>query len=110
MEKKEQFFPYLPVEQLWRQLIAVACQHTGHERLKVIGLLMELINMQGTGKEGEEERRKKMELSALKPLWQLYTTVIKEYGEGGGREGGRGCLKRGKGRREGKGGKEKKQG
>ena len=33
--------------------------------------------------EGADEKWKaKLKLSALKPLWQLYTTVIKEFGEG----------------------------
>lgn len=88
MDKKDQFASWLPVEQLWPLLIGVACQHTGQERLKVIGLLMELINFQC--REGEGERwKKKMQLSDLKPLWQLYTTVIKEFGKenGGGVRG-----------------------
>ena len=81
MDKKEQFASWLPVEQLWPLLIGVACQHTGQERLKVIGLLMELINFQSS-KEGEGDGwKKKMQLSALKPLWQLYTTIIKDYGK-----------------------------
>ena len=34
--------------------------------------------------EGADEKlvEAKLKLSALKPLWQLYTTVIKEFGEG----------------------------
>jgi hypothetical protein len=82
MDKKEELLNWLPVEQLWPLLIAVACQHTGQERLKVIGLLMDVICLMST--EGACEKWKaKLNLSALKPLWQLYTTVIKEYGEGG---------------------------
>ena len=43
MDRKEELVNWLPVEQLWPLLIAVAvsCQHTGQERLKVIGLLSE---------------------------------------------------------------------
>ena len=80
MDKKDQFSSWLPVEQLWPLLISVACQHTGRQRLKVIGLLMEIINLQSVDG-GEEKMKKKMQLSALKPLWQLYTTIIKEYGK-----------------------------
>ncbi len=80
MSKHEEFVNWLPVEQLWPLLIAVACQHTGQERLKVIGLLMDIIGMLGEDGAGDKWK-KRLELSALKPLWQLYTTIIKEYGE-----------------------------
>ena len=36
MDRKEELVNWLPVEQLWPLLIAVSCQHTGQERLKVI--------------------------------------------------------------------------
>lgn len=35
----------IPLSKLWCNLIAVACQHTGHERLKVIHLLLQLLTM-----------------------------------------------------------------
>ena len=76
MDQNHKFVEWLPLKQLWPLLIGVACQHTGKERLKVVGLLMEIINLQS--KEGDEKKR--LELSALKPLWQLYTTITKEYG------------------------------
>ena len=43
MDRKEELVNWLPVEQLWPLLIAVSCQHTGQERLKVIGLLMDIV-------------------------------------------------------------------
>ena len=35
----------LPLSQLWPNLIAVACQHTGKERLKVISLLIQILSL-----------------------------------------------------------------
>ena len=80
MDRKEELVNWLPVEQLWPLLIAVSCQHTGQERLKVIGLLMDIVCLMSEG--ADEKWKAKLKLSALKPLWQLYTTVIKEFGEG----------------------------
>ena len=80
MDRKEELVNWLPVEQLWPLLIAVSCQHTGQERLKVIGLLMDIVCLMSEG--ADEKWKAKLKLSTLKPLWQLYTTVIKEFGEG----------------------------
>ena len=70
----------LPLSQVWIALIAAACQHTGAERLKVVCLLMKLLNIHGSGTT-EDVVKEKLELSALKPLWQLYTTMIKKFGK-----------------------------
>ena len=88
MDRKKLFLDWLPVDRLWSLLIAVACQHTGSERLQVITLLMEIVNLLSM-EDVKEKWKKKVELSALKPLWQLYTTLVKECGERGrvGREG-----------------------
>lgn len=69
----------LPLNQVWTALVAAACQHTGAERLKVVNLLMQLISIHGK-KSTEETTKTKLELSALKPIWQLYTTMIKKFG------------------------------
>ncbi len=80
--------PSLPLSRLWPLLIAVACKYTGAQRLKVVKLLMRLVGLQSSGKsEGGDTvvvSKDRLELSALKPLWQLYTTLIKTYGEGHG--------------------------
>ena len=84
MDRNQPFVEWLPLIKLWPLLITVACQHTGKERLKVVTLLMEVINLQSKdGGRGVDNRKNRLELSALKPLWQLYTTIIKDYGEGG---------------------------
>lgn len=73
----------LPLSRLWILLITVACQHKGQERIKVIKLLQELVNRQLAAAESADpgSTGPKLELSALKPLWQLYTTLVKDYGE-----------------------------
>ena len=60
MDRKEELVNWLPVEQLWPLLIAVSCQHIGQERLKVIGLLMDIVCLMSEGadekwKEGQAE-------------------------------------------------------
>ena len=77
----------LPLPRLWTLLITVACQHKGAERIKVVRLLQEIVNRQVAAAEsadlqsGAPSKMAKLELSALKPLWQLYTTLVKEYGK-----------------------------
>ena len=44
-EEGERLTCCIPLTQLWPNLIAVACHHTGHERLKVINLLLHLVRM-----------------------------------------------------------------
>jgi hypothetical protein len=73
----------LPLSRLWTLLITVACQHKGAERIKVIRLLQEIVNRQvaaATAESADSLATPKLELSALKPLWQLYTTLVKDYG------------------------------
>lgn len=62
---------------IWPNLVAVACHYSGQDRLQVVCLLLRLlVVMKNCHFEGE-----KPDLSALKPLWQLYTTLGKEYGK-----------------------------
>jgi len=46
---------------------------------------MKLVTMQTGSGEGDSDvvvvSKDRLELSALKPLWQLYTTLIKSYGQ-----------------------------
>ena len=46
-------------------------------------LLQELVNRQLVAAESAESESTgpRLELSALKPLWQLYTILVKDYGE-----------------------------
>jgi len=69
----------LPLGQLWSGLITVACQHTGEERLKVTKLLMMMLETQT--KSHAQPAGDRLDLTALKPLWQLYTTLMKQYGQ-----------------------------
>ena len=77
----------LPLSQLWPLLIAVACKYTGSQRLSVVKLLMTIVNTQSSNKSSVRGSdvvvvsKDRLELSALKPLWQLYTTLIKMYGK-----------------------------
>lgn len=77
----------LPLSRLWTLLITVACQHKGAERIKVIRLLQEIVNRQvgmaaaAESADSSSSATPKLELSALKPLWQLYTTLVKDYGK-----------------------------
>ena len=78
----------LPLPRLWTLLITVACQRKGAERIKVIRLLQEIVNRQVATAAAAESADSssslatpKLELSALKPLWQLYTTLVKDYGK-----------------------------
>ena len=77
MDGKEELVNWLPVEQLWPLLIAVSCQHTGQERLKVIGLLMDIVCLMSEG--ADEKWKAKLKLSALKPLWQLHTRQVRGW-------------------------------
>jgi len=92
----------LPLGQLWSGLITVACQHIGEERLKVTKLLMMMLETQtkrcvmglcclfGTDEiqsvclplhSHAQPAGDRLDLTALKPLWQLYTTLMKQYGQ-----------------------------
>ena len=82
----------LPIIKLWPNLIAAACELTGEQRIKVIGILVQLLlwnsstqKQEGTGTvevggasaTGTVQR---LDLALLKPLWSLYTTMSKDYG------------------------------
>ena len=72
---------WLPIQQMWPLLVGVACQHTGHQRMQVLELLLHIVQLYS--KEGVlREKKGKVELSVLKPLWQLYTNTLREFGEG----------------------------
>lgn len=66
----------LPLVQLWPKLIAAACELTGEQRLKVVGLLLQFLHLSSNG---STERR--LDLTLLKPLWTLYTTMTKQEGK-----------------------------
>ncbi|CAI8006132.1 Zinc finger ZZ-type and EF-hand domain-containing protein 1 [Geodia barretti] len=64
----------IPISKIWPNLIVVACHYTGQERLMIVCLLLRLLAVMR-----ECPSQERLDLSALKPLWQLYTTLVKEY-------------------------------
>ena len=70
----------LPIQQMWSTLVGVACQHTGKQRMQVLGLLLHIVQLYSKGG-ALRERKGRVELSVLKPLWQLYTNTMREYGK-----------------------------
>ncbi len=82
----------LPIIKLWPNLIAAACELTGEQRIKVIGILLQLLlwNSSTQKQEGSVEMGgasatgtgnvQRIDLAMLKPLWSLYTTMSKDYG------------------------------
>lgn len=76
----------LPLSRLWPILIGVACKYTGPNRLKVVKLLVRLVGLQTSEHAGTEDSdttvvsKDRLDLTALKPLWQLYTTLNSTYG------------------------------
>ena len=74
----------LPVITLWPKLIAAACELTGDQRLKVVGLLLQLLHLNSSRMEGEATATSsspRLDLTLLKPLWSLYTSMTKTEGE-----------------------------
>ena len=82
-----QIYSQLPLSGLWSSLICLACQVTGKERLKILSLLMRLVHLfktpasQSTDYSAMVTGLERLNLSALNPLWQLYTKLIKDYGQ-----------------------------
>ena len=82
----------LPVTKLWPNLIAAACELTGEQRIKVIGILLQLLQWSSSANKlqsveggasvaaGGSGGVQKLDLAMLKPLWSLYSTMSKEYG------------------------------
>ena len=60
---------------------------TGKQRLKILGLLVRLVQLcktpapQSTDATTMVSGLERLNLSALKPLWQLYTKLIEDYGQ-----------------------------
>ena len=83
--KAKHFSCSLPLDSLWPNLVAVACQHSGKQRLQVVQLLLELLHLQqlpnSPSVASPTAPSRQFDLSALKPLWQLYTSMAKEYGQ-----------------------------
>jgi hypothetical protein len=73
-ESEERKASTIPLSKIWPNLIVVACHYTGQERLMIVCLLLRLLAIMR-----ECPSLEKLDLSALKPLWQLYTTLVKEY-------------------------------
>ena len=75
---------WLPIVKLWPSLIAAACDLTGEERIKLIGLLLQVLCLNSkigsTNGASVAAGVQKLDLTLLKPLWSLYTTMSKEYG------------------------------
>eukprot|EP00731_Ephydatia_muelleri_P019637 Em0012g462a len=81
----KQIYSLLPLSDLWSNLICLACQVTGKQRLKILGLLVRLVQLcktpapQSTDATTMVSGLERLNLSALKPLWQLYTKLIEDY-------------------------------
>ena len=75
---------WLPIVKLWPSLIAAACDLTGEERIKLIGLLLQVLCLNSkigsTNGASVAAGVQKLDLTLLKPLWSLYTAMSKEYG------------------------------
>ena len=77
----------LPLVQLWPKLITAACELTGEQRLKVLGLLLQLLHLNSTSNISASNSSgatpitgPRLDLILLKPLWLLYTTMTKNEG------------------------------
>lgn len=82
----------LPIIKLWPNLIAAACELTGEQRIKVIGILLQLLLWNSSAQKQERSEVlggatvvsgsvQKLDLAMLKPLWSLYTAMTKDYGK-----------------------------
>ncbi len=76
---KKELVELLPVQQMWPLLVGVACQHAGRPRLQVLELLLHIVQLYS--KDQPLHDRSRVELSALKPLWQLFTNTMRSYGK-----------------------------
>ncbi|XP_052765956.1 zinc finger ZZ-type and EF-hand domain-containing protein 1-like isoform X1 [Mya arenaria] len=68
----------LPLSELWGSLVYVCSKQTGTQRLKIIQLLLKILQTQH--RVGGQESLG-IDLSVLRPLWQLYTSVARQDGD-----------------------------
>ncbi|XP_078346247.1 zinc finger ZZ-type and EF-hand domain-containing protein 1-like isoform X2 [Oculina patagonica] len=80
----------LPLKKLWVWLVSVACCQTGQQRLMATGLLLRLllvVSGQAMDRDGScsapMETSDRPDLSLLKPLWSLYTSMLEKEGGSG---------------------------
>lgn len=87
---------FLPIVKLWPNLIAAACELTGDQRIKVIGIILQLLlwnssahkqdRSEAVGGASASASVQRLDLAMLKPLWSLYTAMSKDYGMKRGRQ------------------------
>lgn len=65
----------LPLSDLWQILVYVATKQTGSQRLKAIQLLLKIVSTQHRT---ASSSKLTLDLSLLKPLWQLYNHMTKQ--------------------------------
>ncbi|XP_078317573.1 zinc finger ZZ-type and EF-hand domain-containing protein 1-like isoform X2 [Crassostrea virginica] len=70
----------LHISELWLILVYVATKQIGEQRLKAIQLLLRILETQNRG---PRIGKLKLDLSCLRPLWQLYDGLSKEQVDGG---------------------------
>ncbi|XP_061181596.1 zinc finger ZZ-type and EF-hand domain-containing protein 1-like [Saccostrea echinata] len=70
----------LHISELWLILVYVATKQTGEQRLKAIQLLLKILETQNRC---PRVGKLKLDLSCLKPLWQLYDSSSKEQVDSG---------------------------
>ena len=77
-------FRHLPLNDLWSSLLYVACKQTGRHRLKTIQLLLRIL--QSPPREGaeSEDPLEEIDISLLRPLWQLYNKMSDQKSEASG--------------------------
>ncbi|XP_027043421.1 zinc finger ZZ-type and EF-hand domain-containing protein 1-like isoform X1 [Pocillopora damicornis] len=80
----------LPIKTLWVWLVSVACCQTGQQRLMATGLLLRLllvVSGQVLERDGScsvpMETSDRPDLSLLRPLWSLYTSMLEKEGGSG---------------------------
>lgn len=67
----------LPLSKLWHTLVYVATKQTGEDRLKSIQLMLKIIHTQHRNSADSLS----IEISLLKPLWNLYNNITKDGNE-----------------------------
>ncbi|XP_022784131.1 zinc finger ZZ-type and EF-hand domain-containing protein 1-like [Stylophora pistillata] len=77
----------LPLKKLWVWLVSVACCQTGQQRLMATGFLLRLllvVSGQVLNRDGScsipMETNDRPDLSLLRPLWSLYTSMLEKEG------------------------------
>ncbi|CAH1233496.1 ZZEF1 [Branchiostoma lanceolatum] len=72
---KSTVFSHLPIKLLWEWLVQVACRQTSQQRLKVVELLLRILTACSLRSYGNAPPNQDIDLSLLKPLWKLYSTM-----------------------------------